>query len=166
LLICVAAAAAAAVVVVVVVVVVNIFLVILLQLPPLLLKLILLQLIIILVVVVALLLLLLLVTPLLSGIVTFASATDIAMIKATTTIDTFCITDGPQESDFNLENSFLITTLLPNPEDKSAAKNVAQKIQKFYLTNTSSSVAVFSSASDVRNKLLFSSHITKFSMSV
>jgi hypothetical protein len=88
------------------------------------------------------------------------------MIKATTTIDTFCITDGPQESEFKLEDSFLITTLLSDPEDKSVAKNVAQKIQKFYLTDKSSSAAVFSSATDVRNNFLFCSHSTKFSISI
>jgi hypothetical protein len=107
-----------------------------------------------------------LVTPLLSDIVTFASATNIAMVKASTTVDTFCITGGKQESDFKLEDSFLITTLLSNTEDKSVAKNVAQKIQKFYFRDKSNSAAVFSSATDVRNNFLFCSRSTKFSMSV
>ena len=110
-----------------------------------------------------LLLLLLLVTPVLSDIVTFANATNTAMVKATT-IDTFYITGGPQEWDFKLEDSFIIQTLLSNPEDKSIAKDVAQKIQKFYFRDTSNSAAVFSSA--VRNNFLFCSHITKFSMSI
>jgi hypothetical protein len=108
---------------------------------------------------------LLLVTPVLSDIVTFAIATDIAMIN-TTTIGTFCITGGPQESDFKLEDSFLITKLLSNPQNKRVAKDVAQKIQQFYFTDKSNSAAVFSSATNVRNTFLFCSHNTKFSMSV
>jgi hypothetical protein len=47
-----------------------------------------------------LLVVVLLVTPVLSDIVTLASATNIALVKATTTTDTFCFTGGPQESDF------------------------------------------------------------------
>jgi hypothetical protein len=88
------------------------------------------------------------------------------MVKATTTVDIFCITGGTQESDFKLEDSFLILTLLSNPEDKSVAKNVAQKIQKFYFRDKSNSAAFFSSVTDVRNNFLFYSHSTKFSMSV
>jgi hypothetical protein len=108
----------------------------------------------------------LLVTPVLSGIVTFASATNIAMVTVTTTIDTFCITGGPEESDFKLEESFLIKSLLPNPEDKSVAKNVAQKIQEFYFTDKSNSAADFSSPAVVRNNFIFCSHsTTKFSTS-
>jgi hypothetical protein len=106
------------------------------------------------------------VTPVISDIVTFASATNIAMDKAKTTCDTFCITGGPQESDFKLEDSFLITTLLSKPEDKSVGKDVTQKIQKFYFRDRSNSAAVFSSATDVRNNFLFCSHSTKFSMSI
>jgi len=100
------------------------------------------------------------------NIVTFASATNIAMVKVTTTIDTFYITGGPQEPDSKLEDSFIIKSLLSNPEDKSVAKDVAQKIQKFYLRDKSNSAAVFSSATDVRNNFLFCSHSTKFIMRV
>jgi hypothetical protein len=81
-------------------------------------------------------------------------------------IGTFCITGGPQELDFNLEESFLIKSLLSNPEDKSVAKNVAQKIQKFYLTDKSNRAAMFSSATDVRINVPFCSHSTKFSISI
>ena len=88
------------------------------------------------------------------------------MFKATTTFDTFCITGGPQESDFKLEDSFSLKSLLSNPEDQSVAKDVAQKIQKFYFRDKSNSAAVFSSATDVRNNFLFSSHSTKFNMSI
>jgi len=87
------------------------------------------------------------------------------MVKATTT-DTFCITGGTQELDFNLEDNYFIKSLLSNPEDKSVAKDVAQKIQKFYFRDKSNSAPVFSSATDVRNNFLFSSHSTKFSMSI
>jgi len=118
------------------------------------------------VMVLMLLLLLLLVTPVLSDTVKFASATNIAMVKATTKTDTFCITGGQQESDFKLEDSFLIKSLLPNPEDKSVAKDVAQKIQKFYFRDKSNSASIFSSAADVRNNFLFGSHSTKFSKSI
>jgi hypothetical protein len=106
------------------------------------------------------------VTHVLSDIVTFASATNIAMVKVTTTIDNLCITDGPRESNSKLEDNFLITTLLSDPQNKTVAKDVAQKIQQFYFTNTSSSAAFFSSATDVRNNFLLSSHGTNFSMSV
>ena len=102
----------------------------------------------------------------LSDIVTFASANNIQMVKATTTIDTFCFTGGSQESEFNLEENFLIKSLLSNPEDKSLAKDIAQKIQKFYFRDKSNSAAVFSSATDVRNNFLFCSHSKKFSISV
>ena len=88
------------------------------------------------------------------------------MVKATTKIDTFCITGGPQESDFMLEDSFLIKKLLSNPDDKSVAKDVAEKIQNFYFRDKSNSATVFSSATDVRNNFLFSSLTTKFSMSI
>jgi len=87
------------------------------------------------------------------------------MVKATTKTDIFCITGETQESDFNLEDSFLIKSLLSNPEDKSVAKDVAEKIQKFYFGDKSNSAAVFSSATDVRNNFLFRPHSTKFSMS-
>jgi len=117
-------------------------------------------------VLVLVLLLLLLVTPVLSDIVIFASATNVAMVKATTKTDTFFITGGQQELDLKLEDSFLIKSLLSNPEDKSFAKDVAEKIQKFYFRDKSNSAAVFSSATDVRNNFLFSSHSTKFSMSI
>ena len=100
------------------------------------------------------------------NIVTFASATNIPMVKVTTTIDTLCITGLPQESDSKLEDSSLITTLLSTPEDKSVAKDVVQKIQKFYFRDKSNSAAVFSSATDVRNNFLFCSHSTKFIMRV
>jgi hypothetical protein len=112
-----------------------------------------------------LLLLLLLVTPVLYDTVTFDSATNIAIINATTTIDNFCITGGPQESDFKLEDSFFIKSLLSNPEDKSVAKDVAQKIQEFYFRDKPNSAADFSSPADVRNNFLFCSHSTKFSTS-
>jgi len=112
------------------------------------------------------LLLLLLVTPVLSDIVTFASATNIAIVKATTKTDNFCITGGPQQSDFKLEDIFLIKALLSNPLDKAIAKDVAEKMQKFYFRDKSNGAAVFSSATDVRNNFLFSSHSTKFSISV
>jgi hypothetical protein len=108
----------------------------------------------------------LLLTPVLSDIVTLAGATNIAMVKVTTTTDTFCFTGGPQESDFKLEDSFLITTLLSNPEDKSVAKDVAQKMQKFYFRDKSNSAAVLSSSADVRNNFLLCSHSIKFSMSI
>ena len=68
--------------------------------------------------------------------------------------------------DFKLEDNFFIKILLSNPEDKSVAKDVAQKIQKFYFRDKSNSAAVFSSATDVRNNFLFSSQSTKFSMSI
>jgi hypothetical protein len=88
------------------------------------------------------------------------------MLKATTTIDTFCITGGPQESDFKLEDNFILTSLLFNPEDKSVAKDVAQKIQNFYFRDKSNSAAAFSSTTDVRNNFLYHSHSSKFSMSI
>ena len=100
------------------------------------------------------------------NIVTFASATNIAMVKVTTTIDTFYITGGPQELHFNLEESYILKTLLSNPEDKSVAKDVAQNIQKFYFRDRSNSAAVFSSATDVRNNFLFCLYNIKFSMSI
>jgi len=53
------------------------------------------------------------------------------MVKAKTTFDSFCITGGPQESDLKLEDTFIIQSLLSNPEDQSITKDVAQKIQKF-----------------------------------
>jgi len=89
-----------------------------------------------------------------------------AMVKATTKTDTFCITGGTQELDFKLEDNIIIKSLLSNPEEKSVAKDVAEKIQKFYFRDKSNSAAVFSSATDVRNRFLFSSHSTKFSMSI
>jgi hypothetical protein len=88
------------------------------------------------------------------------------MVKTTTTINTFCITGGPQKSDSKLEDSFIIKSLLSNPEDKSVAKEVAQKIQKFYFRDKSNSAAVFSSATNVRNNFLFRSHSIKFSISI
>jgi len=88
------------------------------------------------------------------------------MVKVTTTIDTFCITGGPQELHFNLEESYILKTLLSNPEDKSVAKDVAQNIQKFYFRDRSNSAAVFSSATDVRNNFLFCLYNIKFSMSI
>jgi hypothetical protein len=39
---------------------------------------------------------------------------------------------GPEESEINLENSSLIKMVLGGSEDKSLAKEIAQKIQKFY----------------------------------
>jgi hypothetical protein len=87
------------------------------------------------------------------------------MIKATTT-DTFCITGEQQELDFKLEENFFIKSLLSNPEDKSVAKNVAQKIQKFYFTDKSNRAAIFSSATDVRINFPSRSHNTKYSISV
>jgi hypothetical protein len=86
------------------------------------------------------------------------------MFKATTIFDTFCITGGLQE--FKLEDTFLIRTLLSNPQNESVAKDVAQKIQKFYFTDKSNSAALFSSTTDVRNHFLFCSHNAKFSMSI
>jgi len=68
--------------------------------------------------------------------------------------------------DFKLEDSFILKSLLSNPEDKSVAKDVAQKIQIFYFRDKSNSAAVFSSATDVRNNFLFCSHSTKFSTSI
>jgi hypothetical protein len=88
------------------------------------------------------------------------------MLKATTTTDTFYITGEPQELDLKLEDSFILKSMLSNPEDKSVAKDVAQKIQKFYFTGKSNSAAVFSSATEVRNNFLFCSHSTKFSISI
>ena len=88
------------------------------------------------------------------------------MVKTTTTINNFCFTGGPQESDSKLEDNFLLKSLLYNPEDKSVAKYVAQKIQKFYFRDKSNSAAVFSSTTDVRNNFLFCSHSTKFSTSI
>jgi len=88
------------------------------------------------------------------------------MVKATTKIDTFCITGGTKELDFKLEDSFLIKKLLSNPDDKSVAKDVAEKIQNFYFRDKSNSATVFSSATDVRNNFLFSSHSTKFTTSI
>jgi hypothetical protein len=87
------------------------------------------------------------------------------MVKVTT-MDTFCITGLPQELGFNLEDNFLITTLLSDPEDKSVAKDVVQKIQKFYFRDKSNSAAVFSSATDVRNNFLFCLYSIKFSISI
>jgi hypothetical protein len=87
------------------------------------------------------------------------------MVK-TTTSDTFCFTGSPQESDFKLENSFIFKQLFSNLEDKSAAKDVAQKIEKFYLRDRSNSAAVFSTATDVRNHSLFCSYSKKFSISI
>ena len=109
---------------------------------------------------------LLLVTPVLSDTVSFASATNIPIVKATTKTDNFCITGGSQESDFKLEDIFLIKLLLSNTHDKSFAKDVAEKIQKFYYRDKSNSAAVFSSATDVRNNFLFFSYATKFSISI
>jgi hypothetical protein len=88
------------------------------------------------------------------------------MVKTTITIDTFCFTGWPQESDFKLEDSFILKPLLSNPEDKSAAKDVTQKIKKFYLGDKSNSAAVFSGVTDVRNNFLFCSHSKIFSMSI
>jgi predicted DNA binding CopG/RHH family protein len=65
-----------------------------------------------------------------------------------------------------LEESFLIKSLLSNPEDKSVAKNVAQKIQKFYFRDKSNRAAISSSAIDVRINIPFCSHSTKFSIGV
>jgi hypothetical protein len=107
---------------------------------------------------------LLLESPVLSDIVTFVSATNIAIVKATTTIDIFCITGGSQESDFKLEDSSLITALLSNPQNKSVAIDVAQQIQKFYFTDVSNSAAVFSNATNVSYNFLFCSYSTKFSV--
>jgi hypothetical protein len=88
------------------------------------------------------------------------------MFKATATIDIFFFTGGPQELDFKLEESSIIRSLISNPEDKSVAKDVAQKIQKFYFRDKSNSAAVFSSAIDVRNNFLFCSHSIKLSMRI
>jgi len=88
------------------------------------------------------------------------------MVKATTKTNTFCITRGPQESDFKLEDNIIIKSLLSNAKDKSVAKDVAEKIQKFYFRDKSNSAAVFSSATDVRNNFLFFSHTIKFCMSI
>lgn len=63
--------------------------------------------------------------------------------------------DVPKELDLKLEDSFLLKALLYNPEDKALAKDVAQKIQKFYLRDISNSAAVFSSAGDMLTDLLF-----------
>jgi len=68
--------------------------------------------------------------------------------------------------DFNLEDTFILKPLLSNPEDKSDAKDVAQKIQKFYFGDKSNSAGVFSSATDVRNNFLFCLYSIKFSMSI
>jgi transposase len=114
----------------------------------------LLQAIPVMVMMVILLLLLLQVTPVLSDIVTFASATNIAIVNATTKTDTFCITGGPQQSDFKLEDSIIIQSLLSNPHDKAIAKDVAEKIQKFYFRDKSNGAAFFSSATDVMNNFL------------
>jgi hypothetical protein len=100
------------------------------------------------------------VTTALYNIATFDSATNIDMVKVTTKIDTICITDSV------LEDNFLLTTMLSNPENKSVAKDVAQKIQKFYFRDKSNNTAVFSSAAEVRKNFLFCSHSTKFSMSI
>jgi hypothetical protein len=84
------------------------------------------------------------------------------MVKVTTTYS-FCITGRP---DSKLEDILPIRILLSNPEDKSVAKDVARKFQKFYFRDKSNSSAVFSHVADVRNSFLFCSHSTKFSMSV
>jgi hypothetical protein len=77
------------------------------------------------------------------------------MIKATATIDIICITDS------ELQDNFLLTTWLTNPQNQSVAEDVAKKIRKFYFRNKKNSAAIFSSATDVRNNFLFSSHSTK-----
>jgi hypothetical protein len=82
------------------------------------------------------------------------------MVKVTATIDTICITDS------ELEDNFILTTLLSNPENKTVAKDVAQKIQKFYFRDKSNSAAVLSSDTNVRNNFLFCSYSIKFSMSI
>jgi hypothetical protein len=76
------------------------------------------------------------------------------MANVTVTTDIICITDS------ELEENFILTTLLSNPEDKSVAKDVAQKIQKFYFRDKSNSAAVLSSSADVRNNFLFCLHST------
>ena len=98
-----------------------------------------------------LLLLLLLVTPILPDIVTFASVTIITILKATTINNTFCITG---ESDSVLQDNFVIKSLLSDPQNKTVAKDVAQKIKKFYFGDKQNSAAVFLSTADVRNSFL------------
>jgi hypothetical protein len=71
-----------------------------------------------------------------------------------------------QELDFKLEESFVLKSMLSNPEDKSVAKDVAQKIQKFYFRDKSNRAAIFSGVTDVRNNYPFSLYSIKFSMSI
>jgi len=81
------------------------------------------------------------------------------MVKITAATDIICITDS------ELEDNFILTTLLSNPENETVAKDVAQKIQKFYFSDKSNSAAVLSSSEAVRNNFLFCSYSMKFSMS-
>jgi len=62
---------------------------------------------------------------------------------------------GPQEPDFKLEDSSIIRSLLSNIGDKSVAKDVVQKIHKFYFRDKSNRAAVFSSATDMFTDLFF-----------
>jgi hypothetical protein len=88
------------------------------------------------------------------------------MAKVKWKVDTFLITGGQKQLDAKFENSFLLKGLLYNPEDKSLAKDVAQKIQDFYFRDKSSNVALFSSAVDVRNYFIFCSYSAKIHMSI
>jgi hypothetical protein len=104
------------------------------------------------------------VTPVLFDIITFASAIILQCSRQQQYWILFALLGGLQE--FKLEDSFLIRTLLSNPQNDSVAKDVAQKIEKFYFRDKSNSAAAFSSATDVRNNFVFCSHSIRFSMSI
>ena len=88
------------------------------------------------------------------------------MTKVKRTVDTFLITGGQKQLDSKLEDSFLLKGLLYNPEDKSLAKDIAQKIQNFYFRDKSSNVTLFSSVVDVRNYFIFCSLTSTFHLSI
>jgi len=73
----------------------------------------------------------------------------------TATFPQFNQPDLPEELDFKLEDSFLITTLISDPEDKSLAKEVAEKIEEFYFRDKSNNVAIFTSATALITDLFF-----------
>jgi uncharacterized Fe-S cluster protein YjdI len=84
------------------------------------------------------------------------------MVKATTTIGTFCITGAPQVSD--LEVNPFILGFLSDPYNVTVVNDVAQQVQQFYYSNISSSAAVFYDSTDVRNSFVFCSHSTNCSI--
>jgi hypothetical protein len=84
------------------------------------------------------------------------------MVKAITIICTFCITGAPQVSALEV-NSFILAFLY-DPYNATVVTDVSQEIQQFYYRNISSSAAVFSDTTDVRNNFVFCSHSTHFSI--